>query len=241
MDTTPSNTLEGKDPYYFLPECSNSDLSWLKSFFEPEDLKYDKEKAYKAGTLLDCMITEIFKVNFFKFTCCGNQHTRDEFKNTEKMKASFWRHPYCKLLAENSDMQKIMRCPKFRITYQGVTFSLPFRIKWDLYAWETIGQGGDIKSTTAETYKQFLAACHHFEYFRQRAVYMDVAQQVLIDMGLGHIRVDTDMLIGVSKVNHQVFTVPIVRGGELYEIGKEQYSRLGFQYASLFGNIQTAA
>lgn len=227
--------LEGKDPYYFLPECSNSDLSWLKSFFEPEDIKYDKEKAYKAGTLLDCMITEPHKVNYFKFTCCGNQHTREEFKNTEKMKASFWRDEYCSLMATHSDMQKIVRCQEFKIKYDGVTFSLPFRIKWDLYAWETIGQGGDIKSTTAETQKQFEAACHHFEYFRQRAVYMDVTQQ-----SLGR-PINTDMLIGVSKVNHCIFKVPIVRGGELYEIGKEQYSRLGFQYASLFGNIQTAA
>jgi len=223
-----------KDPYYSLPECSNSDLSWMLSFFEPEDLKYDKEKAYAAGTLLDCCITEAHKVNYFKHTCAGNQYTKEDFDRTAKMKASFWRDPYCRMLAENSDMQKITRCQDFKITYDGLTFVLPFRIKWDLYAWHTINQGGDIKSTTAKTWAEFLAACKHFQYFRQRALYMDVESAAL-----GR-SIDTDTLIGISKVNYQVFKVPIVRGGELYNIGREQYSRLGFQYASLFGNIKAA-
>lgn len=223
-----------KDPYYSLPEVSNSDLSWLKAFFEPEELKHDKERAYLFGTLLDCCITEPAKVNYFKLTCAGNLYTKADFQLVNDMKASFWRDPFASLLAKHSDMQKITRVPSLKITYAGVTFSLPFRIKWDLYAHHTIGQGGDIKSTTATTYKEFVAACHHFEYFRQRAIYMDVESAAL-----GR-SIDTDTLIGVSKVNKQVFKVPIVRGGEFYEIGREQYSRLGFQYASLFANIKAA-
>lgn len=229
-----------KDPYYSFPEVSNSDLSWLKSFFEPEELKHDKEQAYLFGTLLDCCITEPAKVNYFKRTCAGNLYTREDFELVNEMKASFWRDPYASLLANHSAMQKITRVPALRITYDGVAFALPFRIKWDLYAWDTIGQGGDIKSTTAETEKQFLAACHHFEYFRQRAIYMDVEQQARQDLGLKNWQINTDMLIGVSKKNKRVFKIPIVRGGELYEIGLDQYSRLGFQYASLFGKIKAA-
>lgn len=229
-----STLNESKDPYYSLPEISNSDLSWLKSFFEPEDIKYDKELAYRFGTLLDCCITEPAKINYFKFTCAGVQYTREEFQLVNKMKASFWRDPYCAMLARNSNMQKITRCQKFDIVYDGVRISLPVRIKWDLHAWETIAQGGDIKSTTATSQKQFVAACHHFEYFRQRAWYMDVEQTAT-----GR-EINTDMLIGVSKVNQQVFKVPIVRGQDLYLEGLEQYSRLGFQYASLFGTLNAS-
>ncbi len=223
-----------KDPYYSFPEVSNSDLSWMLSFFEPEELKHDKEKAYLFGTLLDCCITEAHKVNYFKRTCAGNQYTKEDFELVNQMKASFWRDPYASMLAKHADMQKITRVPGLKITYNGVTFALPFRIKWDLYAWHSIGQGGDIKSTTATTQKEFLAACHHFQYFRQRAVYMDVESTAL-----GR-SINTDMLIGVSKKNFQIFKIPIQRGGELYEIGREQYSRLAFQYASLFGNIKAA-
>lgn len=217
-----------KDPYYFLPECSNSDLSWLKSFFEPEPIRFDKEKAYRFGTLLDCQITEPHKVNYFRLTCCGNQYTREEFALAERMKLAFYRDEFCTLLAQNSLMQKITINRTFKITYMGVTFCLPFRIKWDLNAWASIQQGGDIKSTTAETWKQFEAACYHFEYFRQRAVYMDVEG------------VDRDVLIGVSKKNCQVFKIAIERGDKYHQLGVEQYSRLGFQYATLFGTIKAA-
>lgn len=235
-----SASTEEKDPYYFLPECSNSDLSWLLSFFEPSQVKGDKEQAYKMGTLLDCMITEPDKVNYFKLTCGGNRYTQEEFRNTELMKIAFWKHPYASLLAKRSKFQKITRCLDFKITYDGVTFGLPFRIKWDLHAWDTINQGGDIKSTTATTQKQFVEACHYFQYFRQRAVYIDVESQERRSRGVRNWRIDTDALIGVSKINHQVFVVPIQRGDSNYLEGHEQYSRLGFQYASLFGNINAA-
>lgn len=232
--------MSEKDPYYFLPECSNSDLSWMKSFFEPTEVRGDKEQAYKMGTLLDCMITEPQKVDYFKFTCAGYRYTSDEFRNTELMKKSFWRHPMASMLAKHSNFQKITRCQTFTISYDGVTFALPFRIKWDLHAWDTILAGGDIKSTAATTQKQFTEACHYFEYFRQRAVYMDVESEWRRSQGIKNWRIDRDVLIGVSKVNHQVFTVPIERGDDNYLEGFHQYTRLGFQYATLFGNLNAA-
>lgn len=232
--------LADKDPYYFFPECSNSDLSWLRSFFEPEEVRHDKEKAYRFGTLLDCMITEPGKVNYFRMSIGTYLYTVQEFRLAEEMKRSFWRDEYCKLLAGNSNFQKITRFQDFIITWDGVTFALPFRIKWDLHAWDSIAQGGDIKSTTATTEREFIAACHYFNYFRQRAVYMDVEQQDRQSRGLANWQVNSDMLIGVSKVNKRVFKVPITRGDDYYREGLADYSRLGFQYATLFGNINAA-
>lgn len=229
-----------KDPYYFLPECSNSDLSWLRSFFEPEEVRHDKEKAYRFGTLLDCMLTEPAKINYFKLTCAGVQYTKEEFALAEEMKRSFWRDEYCKLIATASNFQKVTRIQNFRMKWDGVGFGLPFRIKWDLHAWDTINQGGDIKSTTATTQKEFIAACHYFCYFRQRAVYIDVEQQHRQDSGLLNWQVNTDMLIGVSKVNKRVFKVPMVRGDDYYREGHAQYTQLGFQYATLFGQLNAS-
>lgn len=234
------NSNSEKDPYYFLPECSNSDLSWVKSLFEPEEVRHDKEKAYRFGTLLDCMITEAEKINYFRLTCAGRQYTKEEFSLAEEMKRSFWRDEYCKLIGQASNFQKVTRCQTFRLTWNGIRIRVPARIKWDLHAWDSIRQGGDIKSTTATTEREFIAAARYFNYPRQRAWYMDVEQQDRQARGLKDWQIDTDMLIGISKVNKRVFKIPIRRGDDFYLEGLAEYSRLGFQYAILFDNLNAA-
>jgi len=217
---------EAKDPYYNLPEVSNSDLSWLQKYWQAEDLVYDLERAYRFGTLIDCMITEPHKINFFKLTCAGEAYTKDEFAVAEQMKRSFYRDPFCRLLAEKSEFQKITVRRDFPISHEGFDFKLHVRCKWDLNAKRLLRISGDIKSTTATTEKQFLEACHHFNYFRQRAWYMDIDD------------VDRDMLIGISKVSpYRLFKIPIERGGELYAIGKQQYQQLAFKWFYLFSDI----
>ncbi|HET6255821.1 MAG TPA: hypothetical protein VFE32_17220 [Puia sp.] len=220
---------EVNDPYYGRPEVSNSDLSDLKRYWEPEILRYDKEAAYRFGTLIDCMITEPHKVNYFRYTCAGNQYTRGDFELAEEMKKAFYRVPFCKLLAQNSEFQKVSIRRGFPVEYAGVRFLLDVRCKWDLFAMPKLQISGDIKSTTAETQKQFEEACHYFEYFRQRAWYMDIEG------------VDRDMLIGISKKNCRVFQVPIRRGDANYQEGKAQYQDLAFKYATLFGSLMGAA
>lgn len=219
---------EEKDPYYFRDEISNSDLSWFQKLFLPQEVIYDLEAAYAFGTLIDCMITEPFKVNYFKYTCAGYQHTKEAFALAERMKASFYRDPLCKLMADNSEFQKISIDKNFKITFEGTTIHLPVRCKWDLFSKPKLGMSGDIKSTTATTEKQFITACDYFQYFRQRSFYMDIEG------------CDKDLLIGISKVNCEVFKVPIVRGGEYYNRGKQQYSELAVSYWSMFGDLKQA-
>lgn len=214
-----------KDPYYFRSEISNSDLSELAKYWLPENILYDIEAAYRFGTLIDCMITEAEKINYYKFTCAGVQYTMEEFELAKAMKASFWADEFCKIIASHSEMQKIIVVEDFRIEYDGFSFTLPMRCKFDLYALPKLGMTGDIKSTTAKTTKQFIAACHHFGYFRQRAVYMDLSGS------------NKDILIGISKENNEVFKVPIIRGSELYNIGKAQYQELAWQMNYLFGDM----
>ncbi len=220
-------TDEIKDVYFSRPEVSNSDLSELAKYWMPQELVYDIEKAYRFGTLIDMMITEPDKLNFFKFTCAGVQYSKEEFKLAEEMKTAFWSDPFCAMLASKSEMQKVTVNHNFKIEHEGVNFSVAARCKWDLNAMATLRMTGDIKSTTVTTEQQFLAACHHFQYLRQRAWYMDLPDQP----------VERDMLIGISKVNKKVFKIPILRGGELYQIGRQQYQELAFKWWYLFGNI----
>jgi hypothetical protein len=216
---------EEKDPYYSRPEVSNSDLTELEKYWMPESLVYDIQVAYKFGTLLDCLITEPEKVNYYKFTCAGQQYTREDFELAAAMKRAFWKDPLCAVIAKHSEYQKICIRQDFKIEYEGYEFNLPVRCKFDLNAKATLGITADIKSTSATTEKQFIDACHHFRYLRQRSLYVDIDD------------VKKDMIIGISKVNQKVFKIPFVRGGELYKIGKAQYQELAFKYAYLFGDV----
>lgn len=218
---------EVKDPYYSHPYVSNSDLSWLKKYWQPENIVYDLEKAYRFGALIDCMLTEPNKVNYFKHTCAGYAYSKEEFELAEQMKKAFLRDPFCKQLFDYSDCQKISMREGFEINHDGFCFKLNVRCKWDFYALSKIGMTGDLKSTTATTQKQFEEACYHFEYFRQRAWYMDIAN------------VKHDVLIGVSKVNQKVFKVPITRGDDKYNTGKKQYEELAFRWWYLFSDFIT--
>lgn len=188
-----------------------------------QDQIIDAEKAYRFGTLLDCMITEPHKVNAYKLTCSGLTYSSAEFELAEKMKRSFYRDQLASDLARHSDFQKVSVVKEFPIHHRGVDFTLDVRCKWDLYANHKVGLSGDIKSTTATTQKQFIEACDYFDYFRQRAWYMDIE---------GH---DKDVIIGVSKVNLQVFHLPISKGDKYYQKGREQYEQLAFRWWTMFG------
>lgn len=213
---------EEKDPYYARSEVSNSDLSWVKKYWMPEQKIIDFEQAYKFGTLIDCMITEPFKVDYYKLTCAGAQHVKADFELAKEMKVAFYRDPLAKMLADNSEYQKISVRNGFKIQYEGFEFELDVRCKWDLFAQPKLNISGDIKSTTAETQKQFEAACEYFDYYRQRAWYMDIENT------------NKDMLIGISKKNCKVFKIPITRGDKYYQMGKQHYQELAFKYWYLF-------
>lgn len=213
------------DTYYNRPEVSNSDLSWLKKQFSPM-ADFDPTEAYKFGTLIDAMITEAHRVDFYKMTVDDVQYTKDQFDLAEEMKKSFMNDQLCANLLKMSSTQAVSIHPNFKIQYEDVEFEMPVRCKWDLLlpTW-----GADIKSTTATSQKQFVDAIYYFDYHRQRAWYMDI------------IGSDQDMLIGISKVNKKIFKVPIKRSDEMYKEGKAQYQELAFKWWSLFENIKLTA
>ena len=82
------------DPYFGRNEVSNSDLSWLKDYWSDNKMdEVSKEKAYKFGTLIDAVITEPFKVDYFKFQVDGVQYSEEDFEKAIQMKKAFMKDP----------------------------------------------------------------------------------------------------------------------------------------------------
>jgi hypothetical protein len=216
--------------YYLRPEVSNSDLSWLKKYWMPEKQWIDLEKAYAFGSLIDAMITESDRVDYFKrrLQYDNYQFTAEDFEKAKEMKKAFYRDPFCEQIAKQCSFQHVTVKPDFKINYEGFEFSLDARCKWDLYSAD-FDFGGDIKSTTATTQKECEAAVRHFDYDRSRAWYMDLAGR------------SNDMLIFISKMNFKIFKVPIKRDSPLYLDGKAKYQELAFRYWYMFGDIKQAA
>lgn len=208
-----------KDPYYSRTEVSNSDLSRLKKelYGGPE---FDPTEAYKFGTLIDCMITEPNKINYFQFTCDGEQYAKEDFDVAMEMRRAFMRDDMAKRMLENSCTQKIMINQDQAFDYD-VPFTLPVRCKWDLWM-NRFNWGGDVKSTTATTQKQFEEAVRYFDYDRQRFFYMNIAGS------------KQDILIGISKINFQVFKLPIKHGDDLWKSGRDKTMELAFKYWLMF-------
>lgn len=223
--------MQNKDPYYNRYEVSNSSLSWLKNQLFPRDMP-DPTLAYLFGNLIDAMITEAHRVDYFRLTLDGQSIPREWFEVAEKMKRAFFADDMCRTMAEGAGTQMIMSVDR-TFNFKGIEFTLPTRCKWDLFK-HSIGFGGDIKSTTATTQAQFEAAVLHFDYDRQRAWYMDIAQ------AKGY-KADKDVLIGISKVNFKVFKVFINRQSELYKSGVEKYNSLAFRWWLLMGEEKQTA
>lgn len=214
-----------KDPYYSRLEVSNSDLSWLQNQLNPRNLP-DPTEAYRFGSLIDAMITEPERVDFTFRKLYNEQYTPEDFERAEKMKHAFLSDSFCRELLTVSSFQTRMT-ERVQLTYNGFDFALKMRCKWDLW-FAPIRSGADIKSTAATSQAQFEAAVNHFDYDRQRAVYMTIAGA------------DKDVLIGISKVNYKIYKVFINRQSELYRSGMDKFSYLAWKWFMMFGEDKAA-
>ena len=208
------------DTYYTRPEVSNSDLSRLKSELYPRDVIYDPGNAYRFGNLLDAVITEPERVDFFKREVAGEAFPKEDFERAERMKKSFYSDPFCRDILRGAFTQKAMT-RRLKFNYGGIDFELDTRCKWDLWR-QDLGYGGDLKSTTAKTQSEFEAAARYFDYDRQRAWYMGISGS------------DKDVLIGISKVNFRVFKIFIKKGDAFYNAGVEKYNELAFRWNLIY-------
>ena len=211
---------------------ANSDLSWLEKQLMPKDWVIDFEQALKMGSLIDAMITEAHKVDYYTLQLGKVQYSKADFEKAIKMKQAFRnkkayeneaKYQFVMDLVNDCSFQHISYNPAFKIEHEGITFEVPAKAKWDLKK-KMQPLGGDIKSTTATTLEGCMQAIRYFNYDRSRAWYMDLE---------GH---EMDCLIFISKVNFKVFVIPFNKQHWIYKEGKIKYQELCFKYWSLFFN-----
>lgn len=209
------------DEYYNRSEVSNSDLTELKNLLHPRMQFGDKEAAFRFGTLVDAIITEPDRVNYYHFTVDDVQYTEDEFRHAQEMFKSLRmeaRHDqFLAKVLEIAETQRFMVNKQQQFDYGGLPFTLDTRCKWDWFL-PVMNFGGDLKTTFAASQKEFDEAVDFFDWDRSRAWYMDIAGS------------DRDFIYAISKRNGCVFKKFINRGDVIYNRGKDKYEELAFQY-----------
>ena len=209
------------DAYYDRPEVSNSDLTELKNILHPRRQFGDREEAFRFGSLVDAMVTEPARVNYYRLTVDDVPYTEDEFRHAREMHRALRmearRDPFlAKVLAE-AETQCFMVNHGQQFEYGGFPFTLDTRCKWDW--WLKMSHfGGDLKTTFAASHAEFDEAVDFFDVDRSRAWYMGIA------------RSDRDFIYAISKKNCHIFKKFIERGDTIYIRGREKYEELAFQY-----------
>lgn len=214
--------MNNPDTYYQRPEVSNSDLTALKNLLHPVPMQPGvKEAAFRFGSLVDAIITEPDRVNYYQFTVDDVQYTEDEFRHAREMYRSLRmtarRDPFLEKVLEEAETQRFMVNKQQEFAYAGFNFTLDTRCKWDWWL-PAYNFGGDLKTCAASTQKEFDEAVDFFDWDRSRAWYMDIAHA------------DCDFIYAISKRNCNVFTTRIRRDGPVYLRGREKYQELAFQY-----------
>jgi predicted RNA-binding protein with EMAP domain len=145
--------MSNPDTYFLRKEVSNSDLTELKNFLYPRTQYGDKEKAFKFGTLIDAMITEQDRVNYYKLTVDDVVYTKEDFELATEMKKALRmearKDQFLTQVLEKSDTQKFMINKNQEFEYGNFKYTLDTRCKWDWWLAQ-FGFGGDLKSTFAE-------------------------------------------------------------------------------------------
>ncbi len=209
------------DSYYRRSEVSNSDLTELKNLLHPHEQHGDREAAFRFGSLVDAIITEPDRVNYYQLTVDDVQYTEDEFLRAKEMHRSLRaeaRHDaFLAKVLDTADTQRCMVNKAQPFGYGGFRFTLDTRCKWDWF-FAPLGFGGDLKTTFASSQKEFDDAVDFFDWDRSRAWYMDIAHS------------DRDFIYAISKKNCLIFKKFIRREDPIYTHGREKYEELAFQY-----------
>lgn len=218
------------EEYFSRPEISNSELGALESELSMDDQLFgDRKKAYRFGTLLDTMITSPGNYNYFKNSIGDITYEPEEVSLAKSMCKAFYLDPFCVALLDISQTQLVaIRDVEFQTATE--SFTLPMKCKFDFYVKSINGWAGvimdhgyDLKSTVATSQQQFENVCERFNYDRQTAVYMTIAN------------IDRMGIIGVSKKNNKIFKKLIQRGDETFNRGYEKMLTLAYKYHLMFG------
>ena len=197
--------------YFDLPHASNSKIKEAHKVFQThQTFTIDTTKAFREGSAFDALTTEIDQFN-------SNQV---DVNKLLKMQKALKENIYYKTLFNDADKQAVFIEDNLPIEYEGLSYTIPAKCKYDLFK-EIIG--GDIKTTVATSQEAFEKAALFLGYHVQGAWYMDIAQ------------VDRFVIIGISKQNFRSFSIGIKRNDHLYNLGKELYQKYAVSWWKLSG------
>lgn len=121
------------DTYYSRSEVSNSDLTELKNILHPRMQFGDKEAAFRFGSLVDAIITEPARVDYYRLTVDDEQYTEDEFRHAQEMlkalRMEARRDEFLFKVLGYAETQRFMVNTQQQFTYCGFPFSLDTRCK----------------------------------------------------------------------------------------------------------------
>lgn len=207
--------------YYSRTEVSNSDLTELKNLLHPRMQLGDKQQAFRFGTLVDALVTEPDKVDYYSLKVDSEQYTQEEFQHAASMQKALRMEAlsdhFLAAVLDSADTQRAMVNSQQQFNYLDFTFTLSTRCKWDWWM-PLLNFGGDLKTTSASSQQEFDEAVDYFDWDRSRAWYMDIAGS------------DRDFIYAISKKNCRIFKKFITRGDPTYQRGREKYEELAFQY-----------
>jgi len=116
--------------YYERSEVSNSDLTELKNLLHPRLQYGDREEAFRFGSLVDAIITEPDRVNYYQYTVDDVQYTEDEFLHAQEMYRSLRREArndaFLAKVLEVADTQRCMINKQQPFEYGGFGKNLLF-------------------------------------------------------------------------------------------------------------------
>lgn len=213
--------MNNTDSYYLCSEVSNSDLTALKELLHPRESFGDREAAFRLGSVVDAMVTEPRRVDFLGRRIDGEAVADEDFELGRAMqralRAESRRDAFLAKVLQCSHTQKCMFRHGQEFDNGGFIFTLDTRCKWDWWL-EAAHFGGDLKTTSASSQREFEEAVDYFDWDRSRAWYMDIAGS------------SRDFIYAISKKNFQIFKLFIEKDSELYRRGREKYLDLAFKY-----------
>lgn len=219
-------------PHYI----SNSTLgTFYDALYCVEDRCDNLAYIFAFGSLVDAMITEREKLDFKRYWLYDdglNEWLKFDYfdwKRAEDMAAAALLDPTIKLILNGAQFQYIYLRKSFEYEYNGQTIIMPTRCKFDILN-KRFGLAADIKTTACTTQESFVASISHFKYYRQAAVYMDLA------------KVDKMWYFGIGKKKgkngkYPIFKFAISRGDDIYNKGKYQYGKLGYLYKHMIYDL----
>jgi hypothetical protein len=197
--------------YFAHPYTSNSDLSKLV----PRPYSFNIQAAFSFGTLVHAAILQPHRINIIKNTLDGKPVEPTAMVRALAMKAAFMLDQYCAGFLKSCSVEVEMYNANTDFEHQGRKFRIDTKRKYDMFN-HVAGYGGDIKTTAAITPEEFRASVESFEYHRSRVFYAK---------GSGATR---DIIIGISKVNCEIFKVFMQKGDRLWKAGEDRANELAW-------------